>query len=116
MVAVPLAVHDPLVSRRLLVRVWMTALCGVAKTFLWPNAPRYLSALTYVSMGWSCLPYLPILTAAVDTHVVVLVSGVFGQQLARNGYHGMSIRPADLGRSICCRDQHVDGVSACRNV
>lgn len=73
MVAVPL-VHDPLISRRLLVRVWMTALGGAAKTWLWPNGPRFLSALTYVAMGWSCLPYLPLLTAAVDSHVVILVS------------------------------------------
>ena len=72
MVAVPL-VHDPLVSRRLLVRVWMTALGGAAKTWLWPNSPRFLSALTYVALGWSCLPYLPVLTAAVDSHVVILV-------------------------------------------
>jgi hypothetical protein len=73
MVAVPL-VHDPLISRRLLVRVWMTALGGAAKTWLWPNGPRFVSALTYVAMGWSCLPYLPLLTAAVDAHVVILVS------------------------------------------
>jgi hemolysin III len=73
MVAVPL-VHDPIVARRLLVRVWMTALSGAAKTWLWPNSPRFLSALTYVAMGWSALPYLPMLTAAVDSHVVMLVS------------------------------------------
>lgn len=73
MVAVPL-VHDPIVARRLLVRVWMTALSGAAKTWLWPNSPRFLSALTYVAMGWSALPYLPMLTAAVDSHVVMLVA------------------------------------------
>lgn len=72
MVAVPL-VHDPLISRRLLVRVWMTALGGAAKTWLWPNGPRFLSALTYVAMGWSALPYLPVLSAAVDSHVLALV-------------------------------------------
>lgn len=77
MVAVPL-VHDPLVSRRLLVRVWMTALGGAAKTWLWPNSPRFLSALTYVALGWSCLPYLPVLSAAVDSHVVILVSCMRG--------------------------------------
>lgn len=73
MVAVPL-VHDPIIARRLLVRVWMTALSGAAKTWLWPNSPRFLSALTYVAMGWSALPYLPLLSAAVDSRVVVLVS------------------------------------------
>lgn len=73
LVAVPL-VHDPLISRRLLVRVWMTALGGASKTWLWPNAPRFLSALTYVAMGWSALPYLPLLSAAVDSRVVLLVS------------------------------------------
>lgn len=73
LVAVPL-VHDPLICRRLLVRVWMTAFGGAAKTWLWPNAPRFLSALTYVAMGWSALPYLPVLSAAVDSHVLALVS------------------------------------------
>lgn len=73
MVAVPL-VHDPLICRRLLVRVWMTALGGASKTWLWPNAPRFLSALTYVAMGWSALPYMPMLAAAVDSHVLLLVS------------------------------------------
>lgn len=79
MVAVPL-VHDPIVARKLLVRVWMTALSGAAKTWLWPNSPRFLSALTYVAMGWSALPYLPMLTAAVDSHVVMLVSLVCCQR------------------------------------
>jgi predicted membrane channel-forming protein YqfA (hemolysin III family) len=52
----------------------MTALGGASKTWLWPNAPRFLSALTYVAMGWSALPYLPLLSAAVDSRVVLLVS------------------------------------------
>ena len=71
--AVPL-VHDPLISRRLLLRVWMIALGGAAKTWLWPNGPRFVSALTYVAMGWSALPYLPVLSEAVDSHVLILVS------------------------------------------
>lgn len=61
-------------SRRLLVRVWVSALCGAAKTCLWPSSPRLLSALTYVAVGWSAVPYMPLLTQSVDMHVTVLVS------------------------------------------
>jgi hypothetical protein len=57
----------------------MTALGGASKTWLWPNAPRFLSALTYVAMGWSALPYLPLLSAAVDSRVVLLVSVLLGE-------------------------------------
>lgn len=105
MVAVPL-VHDPLVSRRLLVRVWMTALGGAAKTWLWPNSPRFLSALTYVALGWSCLPYLPVLTAAVDSHVVILVRRAGGRAQAVVLAWGRCLRTRKLVAFIVCSLQH----------
>lgn len=71
-VAIPMA-HDPVVSRQVLLRVWISALAGAVKTFAWPGAPRVLSALTYVAMGWCAVPYFPLLAEAVDTHVVALV-------------------------------------------
>jgi predicted membrane channel-forming protein YqfA (hemolysin III family) len=37
-----------------------------------------VSALTYVAMGWIVLPYIPVLAAAVDLHVLLLVSAPWG--------------------------------------
>ncbi|KAF8065561.1 SLY1 [Scenedesmus sp. PABB004] len=72
MILLPLS-HTP-VGGRLLLRIWLGALCGVGKTWLWPDAPKPLSALVYVVLGWSAVPYLHLLVEAVGLPVVLLVA------------------------------------------
>ncbi|KAF6261375.1 channel protein, hemolysin III family [Scenedesmus sp. NREL 46B-D3] len=74
-VMLPIArVAGDVASRQLLCRIWLGALCGVGKTWLWPRAPKPISALTYVLLGWSAVPYLPQLLDAVGAQVVLLVA------------------------------------------
>lgn len=44
------------------------------QTWLWPNAPKPLSALVYVIMGWSALPYMHIFIESLGSQVVLLVT------------------------------------------
>jgi hemolysin III len=44
------------------------------QTWLWPHAPKPISALTYVLLGWSAVPYLPQLLEGVGIGVVLLVA------------------------------------------
>ena len=44
--------------RTLLLVLWLAALAGVAKTLLWKNAPKALSAVIYVLMGSLAAPFL----------------------------------------------------------
>lgn len=59
----------------LLVAMWTAAVLGVLKTFLWPHAPRKLSALLYVLMGTLTFPCVPALRAASGGSFVLLALG-----------------------------------------
>ncbi len=37
---------------RLLVAVWATALVGMIKAVFWPHSPKWITALTYIAVGW----------------------------------------------------------------
>jgi hemolysin III len=57
----------------LLAAMWLTAALGVAKTMLWPHAPRRLNATFYVLMGTITFPCAPALADAVeDFHLLAL--------------------------------------------
>lgn len=57
----------------LLPAMWLTAGFGVAKTLLWPRAPRKLNAALYVLMGTLTFPCAPALRGAVtDFHLLAL--------------------------------------------
>ncbi len=45
----------------LLATMWLAALLGILKTFVWPHAPRRISATIYVVMGALPLPAVPAL-------------------------------------------------------
>lgn len=36
----------------LLVAVWSTALIGMFKAVLWPHSPKWITAATYIAVGW----------------------------------------------------------------
>ncbi|MGZ3724690.1 MAG: PAQR family membrane homeostasis protein TrhA [Pseudobdellovibrio sp.] len=45
-------------SHQLLSVVWSAAIAGVLQSIFWVKAPKYVTALFYVIMGWLALPYL----------------------------------------------------------
>ncbi len=45
--------------------IWSLALCGILLKFLWMDAPRWLSVVLYLGMGWVALVAAPALFRAV---------------------------------------------------
>lgn len=64
-----LVLEDPL-RTVLLAVAWGGAGAGVALSMAWPMAPKWLSAIVYVGVGWSGLVALPRLA---EDHVLALV-------------------------------------------
>lgn len=58
----------------LLSLVWAGALAGILVNLLWPEAPRWLSTLIYVLLGWTAIWYLPALWVAGGPAVVILIA------------------------------------------
>lgn len=59
----------------LLVAMWTAAALGVLKTFLWPHAPRKISASLYVLMGTLTFPCAPALRAVAGASFALLALG-----------------------------------------
>lgn len=57
----------------LLVVIWGGALLGVLLSVFWPTAPRWLSTVVYVLLGWVAVWYLPELWSAGGPAVVLLI-------------------------------------------
>ncbi|EJZ85647.1 hemolysin III family channel protein [Schaalia turicensis ACS-279-V-Col4] len=62
--------HDAMV---LLSIVWIGAIIGILINLFWPTAPRRLSTLIYVVLGWTAVAYLPQLWSAGGPAVVWLI-------------------------------------------
>lgn len=62
--------HDATV---LLSIVWGGAAAGILLNLFWPTAPRWLSTLVYVVLGWVAIAYLPQLWAAGGPAIVWLI-------------------------------------------
>ena len=60
---------------RILQIVWGGAAAGVLQSILWPRAPKALSAIVYVLLGWVIVPLLPSLRAALGAGGVALLAG-----------------------------------------
>jgi hemolysin III len=69
-----LLVLAPTLGWTLLGIVWAGALAGVALSLVWIDAPRALSALLYVVLGWLGLVALPQLWNRVGAMAVVLLA------------------------------------------
>ena len=61
----------------LLCVVWIGALLGIGINLLWPSAPRWLSTLIYVILGWTAVWFLPQMWQQGGAAIVILV-GVGG--------------------------------------
>lgn len=60
----------------LFVVVWMAALIGILQSIFWIKAPKIISAILYVVMGWLAFPYLGELNGVLGlTSLSLLVSG-----------------------------------------
>lgn len=56
--------------------IWGLALLGILLKFIWFNAPRWLSTLFYVAMGWvAIIAFIPIIKAIPLGGVIWLVAG-----------------------------------------
>lgn len=61
---------------RLLVFIWIAAGIGVFKSLFWTKAPKWLSAIIYVGVGWLAVPIVPLLNQHLGlTRVVLIVTG-----------------------------------------
>ena len=60
-------------QRNLLVTVWTGAVAGILLNLFWPTAPRWLSTLVYVVLGWVAVWYLPQLWTAGGPAIVWLI-------------------------------------------
>ena len=56
-----------------LIGVWAGALAGVALSVLWIDAPRWLSAATYLALGWVALLALPQLVTGLPLWPLILL-------------------------------------------
>lgn len=59
---------------RLLLLAWIAACGGVAKTLLWTNAPKWVTAGLYLALGWAFVPYFPEVMAALGTIDLSLIA------------------------------------------
>ncbi len=55
--------------------VWAGALAGVVQSLVWVTAPKPLIAVIYVVLGWSIIPYIGRMYAAVGAWPLALVLG-----------------------------------------
>ena len=52
-------------GERLLWIVWGVALLGIIQSLIWVHAPKWLSAILYVAMGWLAGPYIMEMNASL---------------------------------------------------
>ena len=60
-------------GERLLLIVWIAALVGIFQSIFWVKAPKFLTAILYVIMGWLVLPYLQDLRATMGVNQILLL-------------------------------------------
>jgi hemolysin III len=67
-----LALHGP-IAIAILVGVWAGALLGLVINLVWSDAPRWLHALLYVTLGWVAVAALPQLAGAIGVGGMILL-------------------------------------------
>lgn len=65
-------------ANRVLATVWVAAACGILLKVAWPDAPRALSVVLYVAMGWVALAVIGDLWRSVGTagSTLLLAGGI----------------------------------------
>ena len=66
-------------GQKLLILIWSIAVLGVLKSVFWVSAPKPVSALFYVIMGWLGLPYISEFNKYLGTEnvAIILAGGIF---------------------------------------
>lgn len=57
----------------LLIVIWSVAIAGILQSIFWVKAPKYVTALFYVMMGWLALPYVSELYASLGIVKISLI-------------------------------------------
>jgi hemolysin III len=68
-----LALHGALATA-ILIAVWAGAAAGVVLNLVWTSAPRWLTALVYVVLGWVAIVTFPDLISAIGGFATTLVA------------------------------------------
>lgn len=56
--------------------IWSAAVLGIVQSMLWTKAPKFVSALFYIAMGWLSLPYVGEMKQTIgSTNISLLISG-----------------------------------------
>jgi hemolysin III len=61
-------------GRRLLILIWIAALIGILQAVFWVKAPKWITVLFYVIMGWQALPYLSLLQSTLGFNYLALLA------------------------------------------
>lgn len=60
----------------LLIIIWSVAFVGILQAFFWTNAPKFVKAIFYISMGWLAAPYISELHSSLGlTNLWLIISG-----------------------------------------
>jgi hemolysin III len=68
------AMPDQRTGTTILVLVWSIALLGLVLPIAWLHAPRWVTAGSYIALGWVALFYLPAIYSAFGAATVVLLA------------------------------------------
>jgi hemolysin III len=67
-----LVLENPL-REVVLIGVWSGALAGIVFTMVWVDAPKWLTAITYVALGWFSIIAVPQITARAGAGALILL-------------------------------------------
>lgn len=75
---ISVALFDRQQATVLLCIIWIGAALGILISLFWPTAPRWLSTLIYVVLGWTAVWYLPSMWRSGGPAVVwlILIGGI----------------------------------------
>lgn len=63
-------------GHQLLTVIWIAAMAGILQSIFWVKAPKYATAIFYVTMGWFALPYVSELKNSLGpTSLSLIISG-----------------------------------------
>ena len=68
------AMPDRTTGTTILVLVWTVALLGLILPIAWMHAPRWVTAGSYIALGWVALFYLPAIYSAFGPATVLLIA------------------------------------------
>jgi hemolysin III len=61
-------------GQHLMIVIWSVAVAGVLQSVFWVKAPKWLTAVFYVAMGWLVLPYLSELRESLGLQNLILLA------------------------------------------